>query len=99
MSKNIPTTANPQEELALMTASAVAGRTYTDLLTPIEKAEADEMARNWIAKHGDNVWAEILRVIEVLKHPKTDMPFAGRRVLRAYIDCLLDETKTNQAGK
>lgn len=99
MSKNIPTTASPQQGLALMAAPAVAGRTYADLLTPIEKAEADEMARNWIAKHGDNVWAEVLRVIEVLKHPKTDTPFAGRRVLRAYIDSLLDETKTKQGGE
>lgn len=86
-------------ELMTATAPAVEGRTYADLLTPIEKAEADEMARNWIAKNGDIVSTEVLRVIKVLNDPKTDMPRAGRRVLRAYLDSLLDEKNAKQEGK
>ena len=87
--------------IELMTAAApgVEGRKYADLLTSVEKAEADEMARNWTAKNGDFVSSEILRVIKVLNDPKTDMPRAGRRVLRAYLDSLIDEKKANQDRK
>lgn len=91
---------NPQA-IALLTATApaVEGRAYVEKLTPIEKDEADEMAREWIAKNGAVVSQEILRVIRVLQDPETDMPRAGRRVLRAYLDSLVDENRANQGRK
>lgn len=86
--------------IELMTAAApgVEGRTYVDLLTPAEKAEADKMACSWIAKNGGIVSTEVLRVIKVLNDPKTDIPRAGRRVLRAYLDSLVDEKSAKQEG-
>lgn len=84
------TLANAQRESTLSVAEipAIEHRTYADELTSIEKAEADEMATDRIAKNGDMVSTEILRVMKFLNDPKTDMPRAERRVLRAYIDSL-----------